>query len=192
MKQIKLIKTDIQKSKKTYNTCSRDKKGQMIVIMGIILALSVFMIGSIAAEIANLDVVVSTESTTYLLPEFNNIKENFGIALNYNLADITINTIGIGEVDPEWGIDLRKNESRIDGNINQISAAFNQTRDEYHRLELKYGKLFDASLDRYWYSHRSQILKGAITNKIYYVEATLFLEDGKARVTEKVTYSIVS
>jgi len=187
MKQINLHQEDIQKK---YNRPSRDKQGQMIVIMGIILALSVFMIGSIAAEIANLDVVVSTESTTYLLPEFNNIKENFGIALNYNLADITINTTGIG-IDFQWGIDLLKNESRLEGDINQISNAFNQTRDEYHGLELKYGKLFDATLDRYWYSHRSQILKGIITNKVYYAEITLFLEDGKARVTEKVTYSIV-
>ena len=186
MKKMKVVKKS-----KIYNKSSRDKKGQMIVIMGIILALSVFMIGSIAAEIANLDVVVSTEPSTYLLPEFNNIKENFGITLNYNLADITINTTGVGEIDAQWGIDLRKNESRLDGNINQIATAFNQTRDEYHRLELKYGKLFDATLDRYWYSHRSHILRGAITNKIYYVEATLFIEDGKARVTEKVTYSIV-
>jgi hypothetical protein len=190
MKQINLHQKDMQK---TYNRPSRDKQGQMIVIMGIILALSVFMIGSIAAEIANLDVVVATESTTYLLPEFNNVKESFGVALNYNLADVIINTQGTGIPIPEWGgMDLLKNESFLEGDINQISTAFNQTRDEYHRLELRYGRLFDAILDRYWYSHRSQVLDGAITNKIYYVEATLFLEDGKARVTEKVTYSVVS
>jgi len=189
-------KADIRTSKQRDSRVRKrniDKHGQMIVIMGIILAISVFMIASIAAEVSNLDVVVATESSTYLLTEFNRVKETFSSALNYNLVNIEINTTGppIGAEPPGPGVHPLKNESILKGDMNKIHEAFNQTRDEYTQLELRYGRFFDARLNSYWYSHRTKLAEDWIRNTVYKVKVTLFLENGKARITEDVTYSIV-
>jgi len=154
---------------------------QMIVLMGIVLALSVFMLSSIAAEIANLDVIVTTSEAITLPSEFSNLKEAFVRALNYNLANVIIVTDKdnlFGGLKP--GID--ENETILIGDINNLSKAFNQTRDEFHQIELRYGRIFDARLNRYWYA------KG---NGIYFVDVTLMLDNGDAKVTESMVYSIV-
>ena len=80
--------------KNNSNTCRnlyQNKNSQMIILMGIILVISVFTISSLAADIANLDIVISGERAISLLPEFICIKDAFCLSLNYNLADnITI------------------------------------------------------------------------------------------------------
>jgi len=156
---------------------------QMIVIMGVVLALSVFMLSSIAAEIANLDVIISTSEAVTLPSEFSNIKEAFGRALNYNLADaIIINNTG-AESAGGGGTAEYLNETFLLGNITNLPKAFNQTREEFHQIELKYGRIFDAHLNRYWYAYKGE--------GIYSVDITLMLDNGDAKVTEDVAYSIV-
>ena len=151
---------------------------QFIVLMGIILAISVFIMASMAAEITNVNTVVLAYPSS-LLNEFGNIKETFGTTLNYNLINITITT---------------DNESIMKGDINKLYAAFNQTKEEYFGLEIKYGFIFDAYLNRYWYSSEEVILwngglAGSDIKRIFYnVDILLFLDDGESQITKNVQY----
>ncbi len=144
----------------------------MIVLMGIVVVLSVFAISSLAADVADINIVISSERASSLLPEFNFVKETFALALNYNLAE---------------NITLQDNETLFYGNIRNIKDAFNQTRDEYYILELQHDKLFDAELNDppYWVAHPGS------TDNIYHVSCTISLEDHDACYTEDVLYSIV-
>ena len=150
--------------------------GQFITIMGIILAISIFIISSLAAEISNIDFVVSSGESTSLSNEFNNIKETFVVALNYNLIVL---------ID----IDTQTAESYLEGDINNIGTTFNQTKDEYYALYLKHGILFDAYLNDYWYSHE-EIIQGK-NNVFYRVKMTLSLDDGNSFISEEIERLII-
>ena len=160
----------------------RNNSAQMIVIMGIVLDISVFMLASIAAEIENLDVIVSTSEAITLPSEFSNLKEAFGQVLNYNLANVVIITdLNTGAMETPSEEDL--NETFLTGDITNLTRAFNQTRDEFSQIELNYGRIFDARLNRYWYAYKG--------NGVYSVDVTLMLDNGDAIVTEDIVYSIV-
>ena len=146
---------------------------QMITLMGVILAISVFMISSLAAEIANIDFVISADYSTLIFTEFNNIKDTFGLSLNYNLIDIKFDS---------------DNQTYLFGDIDDIYLAFNQTRDEYFNVTFKHDILFDADLNRYWYSHNELIKENTTT--FYKVEVALYLDDGTSNIVEDVVYSI--
>jgi len=153
---------------------------QFIVLMGIILAISVFIMASMAAEITNVNTVALGHPSS-LLNEFGNIKETFGTTLNYNLINVTITA----------------NESIMKGDINKLSAAFNQTKEEYFDLEIKYGFIFDACLNRYWYSSEEVIPwkggpSGSDINRTFYnVDISLFLDDGESQITTNVQYLLL-
>jgi len=149
---------------------SRKDSGQMIILMGVILALSIFVISSLAADIINLDIAISNERVASTVSEFNYIKETFGIALNYNLIT---------------NISKSGNTLIFRGNISNITKAFNQTRDQFFTLELKYGNIFDAELNKYWYSHLAD------ESHVYHADVSLSLDDGKTYLAEDITYSIV-
>ena len=162
--QIRLGKSNVRR--KIYG----EKKSQMIVLMGITLSIAVFVISSLAADIANLDIVVPSERFISLSPEFTNVKESFGKALNYNLVD---------------NITLKSNQMIFMGKITDIYKAFNQTKDEFCDLELQHDILFDAKLNGYWYAHPSS------SDNIYQVNVSLSLDDRNTRIAENVLYSIV-
>lgn len=151
---------------------SRKNSSQMIILMGIILAIAIFVVSGISADIINLDVVISNERAALLSPEFDYIKDNFGTSLNYNLID---------NVEVEVNI----NNLTFKGNINNITSAFIKTRNEFTALELRYGNFFDADLNKCWYSHRDD------EKHVYYVSINLVLEDEKTRIDEDVLYAIV-
>ena len=144
--------------------------GQMIILMGVMLSLSIFVLSSLAADIINLDAVISNEHATSIVSEFAYIKETFGKSMNYNL----INNVA------EEGSKLT-----FEGNPNSIVENFNNTRDEFYFIELHYGNNFDAKLNKYWYSHIFN------ENYVYYADVTLSLDDGQAQVTDNILYSIV-
>lgn len=152
----------------------RKNRAQMITIMGIILAISIFIISSLAAEIANIDFVVSSGESTSLSTEFKNIKDTFVVALNYNLVDIDIDGT---------------NESHLSGDIDDIGTAFNKTKDEYFTLYFQYGMLFDASLNDFWCSHYGEIQGENVV--FYWVKITLSLDDGISHITENIKKLIV-
>jgi hypothetical protein len=150
---------------KIYN----NKNSQMILLMGVVLAISVFSISALTTEIANIDIVVTTERSRSLQDEFTTIKETFPFSLNYNLAE---------------NITMENNEIIFYGNISNITAAFNQTKNEYYILELQHDNIFNAELVTYWYAHPGGI------NYIYYVSVILTLENENSIITENVDYSI--
>lgn len=182
---------DLERGKRMGKKIRTNDKNQMITLMGIVLAISVFMISSLAAEISNINFVVSTGLSSSLPNEFNNIKESFGTSLNYNLIQIDIS-------DGTLAYKIPIDESILNGDVNNISAAFNQTRDEYSNLELKQGYFFDASLNRYWYSDK-QVIKtkkaepifSDIERVFYTIDVTLLLDDGNSKITEEIQYQIV-
>jgi len=147
-----------------------NENSQIMVLMGIVLVTSVFVLSSLAANLANLDIMIASERATSLLPEFTHIKETFGLALNYNLAD---------------NISMKNNEMIFHGNSGNITAAFNKTRNEYHILALQHDILFNADLHNYWVAHPGGM------DCIYYVNVTLHLENRDTRYTENVLYSII-
>lgn len=157
----------ILRYKKNWN----DTNGQMIVMMGVLLAISVLIISSIPSQISDVDVVISRKRSTSLLPEFIHIKEAFGRCLNYELVDITFSD------------DLSTN---FYGDIRDIKEAFNRTRDSFYILELNHDTFFDAQFKNYWYVYLSPFY-GYVYNVIF----TLTLDNGKTSITEDVEYSII-
>jgi len=149
----------------------KKNSGQMIMLMGIILALTIFVISSLAADIINLDLVISNERAGSIIAEFNNVKETFGTSLNYNLIN---------------NISQESNRLEFQGDSSNITKAFNKTRDQFFELELHYGNIFDAELNRPpWYSHLAD------EDNVYYIDVFLTLDDGTTQISEDVLYSIV-
>lgn len=154
----------------TYRNLHQNKSSQMILLMGVVLVISVFAISSIAADLANLDIVVSSEKAISLLPEFICIKDTFCLSLNYNLAeDITI----------------QGDKMVFYGNISNLTSKFEQTVNEYYLLELQHDILFNAELNDYWVAHVGS------TDGVYHLNVTLSLENRNTRYTENVLYSIM-
>jgi hypothetical protein len=142
---------------------------QMIAILGIILAISVIVLSSISSEIANIDFVVSTQSSSTLVNEFEMIKSTFGASLNYNLADVV-----------DYNSD---GNTSLVASISDIQNSFNQTKFEYYNIELRRGNLFDANLKNYIFTFDG-------IDK-YNVEVTLLLDDGYNSISEDVVFTLV-
>jgi hypothetical protein len=153
-----------------------DNHGQMIILMGIILALSVFTISILSADIINLESVIVSERSTSIKTEFANVKETFIRSMNYNLANNVINKTLEGEVGT---ILIFRGEPR------GIDENFTKTRDQLYTLQLRYHNIFDAELNKYWYAHITN------ENRIYYVSATLSLDDGKNFISEDIIFTVL-
>lgn len=145
---------------------------QMLIIMGIALAISLVILTSIPIELANLGIEVPTGQSSSLLSEFGCIKETFGTALNYNLVHLSI--------DPTTGA------TTFNGTMKNILTAFNQTRNTFYLLELQHDIIFDAVYNNYWYSDTSDT-----GHYVYQVSITLSLSDKVTDISEIVTYSIL-
>lgn len=165
------ITNQIHASKQNFNRkIQSEKKSQMIVLMGVVLSISVFVISSLSADIANLDTVVPSERFISLIPEFTNAKEAFGKALNYNLVNNIVS---------------QNNQMILMGNITDISKAFSQTKEEFRDLEMQHDILFDAKLNGYWCAHPLS------SDYVYHVNISLSIEDRNTHLAEDVLYSIV-
>ena len=78
------------------NHSARDESGQIIVLMGIFLAISVFVISAIPSELSDLPTMVASQRAASPLNEYNHLKEIFGLALQYNMStDIEIGDNGV-------------------------------------------------------------------------------------------------
>ena len=149
-------------------------KAQLITIMGIILAVSIFIISSLAAEIANIDFVVTSGESTSLSTEFKNIKDTFAVSLNYNLIK---------------NIKIFNNESYMEDDIDRLEKAFYDTKCEYYNISLYHGLLFDAYLNDSWFSHE-EVIQGE--NTVFYkVKFTLSLDDGNSFISEEIERLII-
>ena len=154
------------------------QQGQMITLMGIMLALSVIIIGSISAEISDIDVTIPQERSKDLLSDFIHLKKAFGDALNYNIVDITYDndiTIVTAEGDL-YGSSFRRPD---------ISNAVTATAQSFRGLELLHNKVFSAtyeSLDYAYFTENSE--------HVYYARILLSLKDSTGIIIEPVVYSI--
>ena len=150
---------------KSYN----NESGQILTLLGILLALSVFVLASMASEISDLNLVVPSERASSLLKEFNNIKDTFGLALNYNLVNISI-------------VESTR-ESEFYGDISNIMDAFNQTRDSFFIIEMRHGIFFHAVLNSCGYVPLE-------AGNVYKVDVTLILTDSETSITKEMGYYI--
>jgi len=153
-------------------------KSQVIALMGIILVVSVFAISSIASDLANVDIELSSQKSTSLLSEYIIIKDAFGKSLNYNLADKvekdTLNDkwLYYGDID------------KIDP-VDPEDSIFIKTVKEFYSMELEHDIFFNAELNDWYIAHPSG------SDGIYHLDVTLTLENRETRFVEDVTYSIM-
>ena len=162
--------------------------GQMIVLMGIMLSLSIFILSSITAEISNLDVVIPSERASSLLPEFTHIKETFGESFNYNLVS-NIENINDGDTDylVFWG----------DITDATVVDAFEKTKDAFYIHELKHHNHFDAELNEiegryiWWVEEIRTGQNKDIVNHFYQINVDLSLYDGNTLLTENIQYNVI-
>jgi len=158
----------------------KDSNAQMITLLGIIIAISVIVMSSLASEIANIDFVVTSREATSLTSEFAIIKDSFGISLNYNLADIIIGNSSNGK---------NEDETYLFGDMDLLNEAFNQTKDEFFNISLRYGLIFDAYLVDYWFSYEDTIQD--VKSVFYEVEIKLSIDNGDSYIAEDVIYTIL-
>jgi len=167
---MKKKKTTKQRQKMVYSPFYHSESAQMITLMGVLLAISVFVIAAIPSELSDLDTVVPSERFRSILPEFAQIKESFGVALNYNLVDVTLNEDG---------------DASFSGDIKNIESAVDQTEESFQTMMMNHDIFFDATFQKYWYSHTSN------NGNIYLVQVYLLLDDGSMSLNEEMTYSII-
>ena len=154
----------------------RMRDGQMILLTGIVLALSIIALSVISSQMANLRILVPQQRMTSILDEYRNLRESFGKALNYNLVDAYNNSVSSSLDWPDaW-------YCYYVGDIENIEEAFNETFEEFYTLELSKGNFFDAKLLDYWPN------ENGIT---YTIVLSLSLSDGEESISEIVSYSIV-
>ena len=148
----------------------KNNDSQIIILMGIILAVSVFTISSFGSNLSNLDIVLISDRSESLLNEFTSVKESFVYSLNYDLADNIV-------YDDDGLI--------FYGNINNLPAVFETTKQKYYNLELKHDIIFDAKLNDYY------ILHPLGTDDLYQVEITLMIISKETTICEDVRYTII-
>jgi len=160
--------------------CSQ-AKAQMIVILGITLAISVFLISTIPSELSSIGPKVIKERSTSLLPEFNHLKEVFGQALQIRLTDHRFNITS--KIDPDI---------LLYGKLGKYTMQTTIVATEIYELKLvllniskQQDKLFDAEMAYFYYSH--SVSEG----NVYYVYVTLTLRDGYSRIEQRVKYTII-
>jgi hypothetical protein len=154
----------------THRMFHKNNNSQMIVLTGVLIVISVVLVSSVAPDVANITISITSEKASTRLQEFISIKETFPYSLTYNLAE---------------NITLENNRSIYYGNISNITIVFNQTREEYRQLELKHDVIFDAKLHDYWVAHPGS------TDCVYYLNATISLRDRNEYHMENVIFSIV-
>ena len=173
----------------------RDSSAQIITLMGVSLAIAVLVIATFASEITDLDIVVSNERASSLLPEFTYIKESFGKALNYALTNVSTITFESGSGWPwqaSYFVNFSTDNISFDqtsrliyaGKPSNITQVFEEIRNLFFYYELHHNRYFEATLNRFWYAHRTDVID------LYYASVTLSLDNGNSYLTEDVQYSI--
>ncbi|MFH1101067.1 MAG: hypothetical protein V1726_03415 [Methanobacteriota archaeon] len=158
-----------------------ESKSQMIVLMGVTLALCVFIISAIPSDITDYTIAVPKGRSDSLLLEFIHIRELYGTALNCHLAKMEFRTDS-----PD--ILLNGKNGKYTWYF-QTSSAFQDIRNDIYQMELPYGRYFTASMKnedmRALYSHISP------EGTVYYVDAKLSLRDEYGSISQTVRYTLL-
>ncbi len=171
-----------------FHRCLRkEREGQMIVLMGVTLAFTVLVMGSLAAEISDIDAAIPQARSNAFLSEIIHIKEIFGTALNYEFADISI-------------VDVDGNPGTTDDNklvyggsmyssLNlqfPIERSVDDISESIRNYELINGRLFKASCKSIKYSHYIPE-----QGYVYLITVYMELKDSETAFEGDVTYSII-
>ncbi len=97
-----------------------DNKGQLLIIGGIIV--TIFIVFSAVLTVNLSATHKPVDKTSFITPEYNNVREKFGYALNDRLS------------------------TELMGFDNVVFAIFNDTKAEFKYGELRHGYYFDAEL----------------------------------------------
>ena len=159
-----------------------DRKGQMIILMGVILVVSIITLAVISAHLANIRIVVPKQRESSILDDFRDLRETFGVSLNYNLVNLTVNE-SINASLKSLGWNLSAWYTKYIGSIENLQEAFNETLEEFFTSELRRGNFFDARLLEYYPADEY--------GTTYLVKVHLYLSDGRTTITENVTYAIL-
>ncbi|HDO19863.1 MAG TPA: hypothetical protein ENG74_03960 [Thermoplasmatales archaeon] len=164
------------------NKLYKNKKGQIIVMMGVLLSISLILIAAISSELSNIRMVLPEQRTTSLIDDFRDVKKVFGLVLNYNLVDAEVNATALAEekYNLSWP---NAWYSYYVGNIKDLPDAFEKTVREVSIIELSKGNVFDAELVEYYPTTEY--------STIYTVVVNLTLGNGMERITERVGYNII-
>lgn len=156
---------------------NRRHSGQIIILTGVLLAVSVIIIAAISSQMANLRITTPEQRMTSILDDFRDLRQSFGKALNYNLVEPYNNTVSSSYGWPDaW-------YCYYVGNISQLSRAFNETFDQFYTLEMNKGNILEA-----------QLLDCTPANEyetMYLVTVGISLGNGIEYMSENVTYTIV-
>jgi hypothetical protein len=155
---------------------SSDTTSQMIVLMGIILAVSVFVVSSIPSEISDLGATVVQERSHALLSEFMHLKIVFGSALQWNVAS-------------EIEVDAGSGDIEVKANIYDVVSKINNnvkvTGEKIQALLLPHDQWFRAECRGIQYSHTTS------QGHVYTVLVHLSLKDITSALEQNIPYSIV-
>ena len=151
------------KRKKCNTTPGRKDSAQMITMMGFIMVISVVVLASLSSNLSNVGTSVSKTHSKALLPEFLTIRDKFGLAVSYYINNVNPKT----------------------GEMPGIDKSFNSACSIFHNISIKHGIHFSATCNDYRYAGATGL--GAV----YYLDATMSLDDGTTQILKDVVYVIV-
>ena len=162
-----------------------NQQSQMIVLLGVTLALSVFLISTIPSEIADLDLTIERNRSNSLLPEFLHLKDVVGKALQYSLVTIEFNQTNI--FDPNMNFTGKEGHYTMQYNtVNYYYAA--KVRIILQDIKLQEDKIFSISTppgSALLFSHKTQ------EGTVYTLPLTLSLKDKYTTIYQTVNYDII-
>jgi len=119
---------------------NRNKKGQMIVIMGFLLVILTLVLTSMAVNLSSVGYDVPMSYSKAIVPEMVNVKEKFKQALNYYYLI-------------------------YDSTKGDIELSFDETYKNIYTIELSKGNYFEAELNSFTYAgstYTSTIMKADV------------------------------
>jgi hypothetical protein len=141
-----------------------NESGQMIVLMGFILVISVLVIASFTASLSNVGINTPKIHSKALLPDFINLNTKFYQSLQSNFANKT-------------------NQQR------GIEYCFNKSYDFFYKAETLKGRYFHATLND-WYEAGPVYIGYEYIGTFYQVGVTLTLYDGNTNITKDSVHTI--
>ena len=151
------------KIKKRYMKNSRKNSGQMITMMGFIMVLSVVILASISSNLSNVGTSVSKIHSKALLPEFLTIRDKLALATNYYTNNVNPKT----------------------GEMPDIEESFYDACNIFYDISIKHGNHFSATFNEYTPAGNTP------TGAVFYLSATISLNDGTTQISKDVVYVIV-
>jgi hypothetical protein len=159
----------------------------MITLMGITLALTVFIISAIPSELSDLSNVVPKARSTSLNSEFIHLKEIFGLAVNQYLINYTFQEELEGGPATNPDMTYRGNKGKYTISYN-IQSAIDTITNQMYSIESQYNKVFHTKYSpnfRLFYSHSTP------EGNVYLFTTTIILVDEQNYLEEPTTFSLI-